>query len=333
MFINFKFLTEEKKLISEKLKNFFDVKKELEVLKDLLSLQKEKISDLKKSELELSYFKNENNFEGMNSVILNNQIVEKNKYLLEINENLENKRKILQNDFDLLKIEKNDLLTKYKILKNSRKKSRARLSKKNLENGNTQNLELHYQMELLEQELKILASSKENSEKKVKSLKKENEVLEITKVVYMEKIEELVSKMKIIDENHFFNITKNNNKMMSIQNENEELKKKIYILTENENLDTTGYLKKSICSKITDTTESKIRSNTILDEKLKENLILQRELLFSGNEIKKYQNYILELKQKNMKFRNRYEDLKIKYGEVFSKMNKSNKRKKKRREK
>lgn len=309
IFFNFKLLTEENKLINEKLiksdemiKNW---KREMEVLQDLVNLQKDKILNLQKSELELSYFKTNNNMSIINSIILNNQIVEKNKYLIEINEILQTKNKDYLNKIDVLNIEKYDILTKYKILKNARQKSIYRVN--TIKNNNEDNSpHLLLQIEQLEEGYEILLNAKEVLLKKNTDLKKDNDVLNLTKIVYLEKIDELCEKMKIVDENNFLNLTKHQNQIICLQNQNEEYKKKILILTEGNN--NVKELKKSINSKSTNSTI--VEKDTFdLDEKLKENNILRRELKFSGNEIKKYENYILELKQRNMNFRNKFNEL------------------------
>ncbi len=71
------------------------LRKNIEGLEDMVNCQKEEINNLKKSDLELSYFKS-NNLSNINSVILNNQLLTKKirqKYLSFRNQRKNRKRK------------------------------------------------------------------------------------------------------------------------------------------------------------------------------------------------------------------------------------------------
>ena len=192
---------------------------------------------------------------------------------MEINEKLEIELDDLKITADNLKLDKYEWITKYKILQKQQKKSK------------------NFTTSIFD---------KENLEEKIQQLENENEELILTKTVYLEKINELCEKIKIIDDNYYLHLKKNHEKILNLQNINEELQNNFVNLNENN----PNSLKRSLTSKTTNFTVVGSRNSSFLNEKLTENLKLKNDYRFSQNEIKKYQNTVLELKQKNMLLRN-----------------------------
>ena len=152
---------------------------------------------------------------------------------------------------------------------------------------------------IMDKELDSIKNQKNHvenfSEENSSELKEQLELLKVTNSVYLEKINELIENMKTMDEDNYSVLQEQSKKIKFFKKQNDEYKFKLHLF-ENKGDDKD---RPSLISKL----NGKNKKN--LDDKDLETLKKDYEEL---------ENIVLELKQNNMKYKNKIIEYQKKYG-------------------
>lgn len=165
---------------------------------------------------------------------------------------------------------------------------------------------------IMEQELISIKNQKNHHEnysqvdENSKELKEELELMKVTNSVYLEKINELIENMKKMDEGNYQALQENSKKMKLLKKQNDEYKYKLHLLEEKKDDKKRPSLIKTLNS----------NSKMNLDNKDLETLKKDYENL---------EYLVLELKQTNMKYKNKILEYQRKYNRSKSPISKKKK--------
>ncbi len=136
------------------------------------------------------------------------------------------------------------------------------------------------------------------------ALLEELELMKVTKAVYMEKINELIANMKTMDDNNYLALQEQEKKMKTLKKQNDEYKYKLHLL---ENKD-----------------KEKDRPSllTKLDEEITKKNLDNKDLETLKKDYEALEYVVLELKQTNMKYKNKILEYQKKYGRSKSPISK-----------